>query len=341
MLTLKALDLVTRYLDCVDSLVSSKLIDMPTIGETTLTDTVCLLLHDQESSGHVLEFSLSDLRHALAGTSGNYKITISIENTQFTNMYENRVSQGDIGFKYKLINRYYPKQSFQRCWIAQAKKLTENSTPPHFDLTSKFGSFNLTQHNNMIAINEALDGIYLRYLYYIPRLVDLEPQARGALFQTVQENLGRHIFDYRFGERIKSTLEEIGSSLYAGIMIGDPDRRVTTMQEIYSNLLCGTVPFSWDLPMHIGLYGHVGMRQIFNSRMSGSLRGSEDERSSVSDDIVCGVVSGDRAAVEKFYEILHTERIENPKILPTRTVTINVEVGAGYDGDRPDIIRGD
>ena len=87
MLPLTTLDLITRYLDSVDRLVSNDLSHMPSIGETTLTDNFCALLDDQEAPGRVHDFSLANLKDALSYQSGSYQVDVSIENIQFTDRY--------------------------------------------------------------------------------------------------------------------------------------------------------------------------------------------------------------------------------------------------------------
>ena len=158
----------------------------------------------------------------------------------------------------------------------------------------------------------------MRYLYYIPRPPRLSPDVAGALFEIVQREFGGHIFDFKFGERLKTTLEDTSSSLYAGIVVASPRFQARTLAEVYSGLLMAVTPFSWDLPMRLGLdRGHGFRRHRGNGHC----------------DVICGVVSGDKSAAEEIYKIIGTSEIKEPKILPTRTVTIQVWVGRDYEGE--------
>ena len=249
MIPLHCLHLILRHFDCIDALVSSRLMRKRPWLEPALTQLLCDLLDGEGQSDHALEYTLESLNRDMADSGGMVDASYTIETHEYDPRVENLVTQSDIGLVLNYRDFYSPKDSWSRAWLLQAKRLEPDSRFPFlYSERSRVASMDRKQAIRMQVLASLFGDLnFVRYLLYCPRPSSLEPMIRGRLMHNRSKAIQDDIFDYAFGLLLRDELLAPKSSLEAGIFVSDLKNCPTTLGAIHEKVLKTAWPLSWFL----------------------------------------------------------------------------------------------
>jgi len=251
-ISLRATQLLLRYFDSIDEIVSIKLMRKRPWLEEALTLLFCDLLDEEAQEEDNTKYPLSSLRNDLAKINEPLYIDTRIETHQYPKSVEHFVTQSDLGLIIQCQNQFESRFSFSRSWLFQAKRLFPHGGGAQKKYTEKssFTSSNSDQNSRMERIRQWAKYDFIRYLLYCPSSSSLDKNTCELLSYQRTLALTGEIFDFALGLQLRDDLLSNKSTLDAGIFISPMDKFPSCFKEVHRRLFQGSTPFSWFIIQH-------------------------------------------------------------------------------------------
>jgi hypothetical protein len=208
--------LLVRFLDAVDSVVTSRLIPDAKVDEPHLTSTLRETLDERFTGFHALPYSLAQLKDDLRQDDTSLRISLSIEAKEYSHFVENRINQADLGIIIRYDNFFRPIESFTKAALFQAKRVysSHRNYSKTYSENDRFEGFDVAQLLRIVGLTQRHSNL-LYYLFYCPRPEVLDEQSRRVLkyltLPTRPEGPRPHHWIDEFGLAWWSHLEEYAS----------------------------------------------------------------------------------------------------------------------------------
>ena len=331
MITPKAFGQIIRHFDEVDKIVSSRTMRKRPWLEVALTSLLCDLLDEETQEEEKLTYTFKQLQEDLRSEDDLFGLHLSLETIEFNPIYERYVSQSDIALNLIFENRIEPETSWTRPYLLQAKRLSPKQLNPlKYSESSSFISIAKDQQKRIEILNKVLGFSYLKYLLFCPRPDYLDNDTKTKIAYLRNKSLSNQIFDYTVGLEAHKELLKDSETFKAGIFVTDTDNSNLNFGELHNKLLNSTFPLSWFIAMNFS------DRHDFLREISGNRKPIDNDRNSKRQEIVEGILSGDRRKIDDLIKRINEVGIEVPdniQILPKHKITIRYVVGEQLSPD--------
>jgi len=333
MLPPRAAHLMLRHFDAIDEAVSRRLIRKRPWSEPALTSLLCDLLDEDVQGEEVLSYSLKELNADLVAMDGLFGISFKIDTHEYDAATERWVTQADLGLILKCDNFLIPSDSWEACWLLQAKRAyPDRRNPVSFSDSSRFAAHDPAQHTRMQQLQESVGYEFVRYLLYAPRPSVLDPTYRAKLAYLRARTLADDIFDYTLGLELRDELGAVESTLAGGMWVAPASSFPLNVAVLHRQVLQPYSPFSWFLVGHF--YSRHGIRDQFLHSPPRHPGARPSRTPPAGADWACDIVRGERQAVTRLIKILGTDNEGPFPVLPAHTMTVRIAVGEALHPDR-------
>lgn len=326
MLSPRALQLLVRHFDAIDSSLSRRLLRKRPWAEEALTSLFCDLLDGDTQGEEPLSYPLADLLADLSRTDEPLGFRVRIETHQYPSSVERYVTQSDLGLVVSYQDQFEHQNSFSAPWLLQAKRLfpSQSSANGLYDLRSTFSSHSSEQDARMRQLRDWAGFDFIRYLLYCPRPSALSQHVREALTHHRAAALAGNIFDYTLGLQLREDMLSATPTSAAGIFVALIDSCPKNLAEVHRSIFSASTPFAWFLIQHFDTRNGVLRRHPPDEPRSRS-------RPHPNQETIERLVRGDHRALRDspIRETLDSDT--PPRILPKHTLQIEIICGI----DRP------
>lgn len=326
MLSPRAIQLLLRHFDAIDSSLTRRLLRKRPWREEALTALFCDLLDGDTQGEEPLSYPLADLLADLARTDEPLGFRVRIETHQYPSSVERHVTQSDIGLIVRYSDQFEHQNSFSAPWLLQAKRIfpSPTSSAGLYDLNSAFLSHSSEQEVRMRQLRDWAGFDFIRYLLYCPRPSTLSLNVREALTHHRATARAGNIFDYALGLQLREDMLSANPTLAAGIFVALIDSCPKNLSEVHRSIFRAATPFAWFLIQHFDTRNSLVRREPPDGPSS---TGRPHPNSAT----IERIVRGDHRVLRDS-AIRETLDAEMPlRILPSHTLQIEIICGI----DRP------
>ena len=323
MLSPKAVQLILKHFDSIDSALSRRLLRKRPWHEPALTSLLCDLLDEDVQAEENVEYGIAALNADLQKANEPIEIDLKIETHEYDWRYERYVSQADIGMVFEHRNQLSSDDSWIRGWLLQAKRLIpddhsrviapDHDLPP-YSPRSRFGSVDKNQHARIEELVSRFSDDFFRYLLYTPRPSELDPSDRSVLNYRRTESIGTDIFDYTLGLQLREDMLSDAPTIEAGIFTSSVSGLPKSLEEVHRKIFHETLPFSWFILHHF-------FRKFRHWNLGAGRRRREVDEDSQTDERLVQIVRGDADALSNL------GFKGEFRMLPAHTLTVSTTCG--------------
>jgi len=215
-LTPREAKLLVRFLDCVDDVVTARLLPDASVDERHLTSLLRETLDERFTGFHAMPYGLAALKDDLEKDDLATKVSLTIEANEYPPHFENRVTQADLGIILRYDNSYRRDESFSKAVLFQAKRIVPSSRHSSYSERDAFKRLETDQLRQIIDL-EGRHSRFIYYLFYGPRAEAYDEQSRRTLrYLTLPTTHWRHLHRFHSPEGYEflpwwSHLEEYAS----------------------------------------------------------------------------------------------------------------------------------
>ena len=338
MLGLQHIPSLIKFFDGADAALSLKLLRPTAPDEPALTNELCALMDErvQREEGLLKEFNIDALNAALTEFGDDTKFDFRIDTHPHNPVFENKISQADLGLVLEYQNEIIPEDSWSSAYLLQAKRLHRADKTGKYDERASFASVDGRQHDRLRQLAKIFGDRYFHYILYCPPVSRLTPRAT-----TKVRALHSSALSARFNGHHLHHFENIAEFLFfesyrklgcidAGIWLSDTSKKPHRLMELHCDLPFHVKPFSWFL---VESFITPWYRQIrYNQETDKGVETKEDDNAM----LIRLVASGSKTGIETFLRRVHeTEKHDLPKItiLPKYTLTVRATVGGSLPAD--------
>jgi hypothetical protein len=322
-----------RHFDAIDEAVSRRLTRKRPWSEPALTSLLCDLLDEDVQNEEALAYSLEELNKDLAAMDGLFSMSFKIDTHEYDGAVERWITQADLGLIIKCENYLMSSDSWEACWLLQAKRAYPDSrNPPVFSDRSRFAAYDPAQHVRIEQLQQTVGHDFVRYLFYAPRPSALDPTYRAKLAYLRSRRLAEDIFDYTLGLELREELGSPNSTLAGGLWVAPISSFPSNVAALHREVLQPYSPFAWFLVGHF--YSRHGVRDQLMQGPAGHPSSRPPRRRPSDTDWACDIVRGERDAITRLIKTMHTDNAGPFPILPTHTMTVRIAVGESLHPDR-------
>jgi hypothetical protein len=329
--------LVVRYLDGIDEALSRTFMRPGPPDEPALTSQLCALL-DAESQRRekLLRFNIDHLNRALSACGEDLHFDFRIDAHPHSAKMENLVSQSDLGLVLNYENFILPEVSRRWSYLLQAKKLHPFNGYSIFDDRSSFRSINHAQHLRLLNIAKKFGEEHFRYMMYCPQVSAFAQPTATKIRALHTFNLSSRIYDYTSGLTLFDYLKRVSGRVDSGIWLAPVESLATKILDAHSRAFEDVWPFAWFLVRHFISPSPTGDQR----RHHQAPPSTSSVPPKTNDDLIYGVVTGDRHAIESFASAFqaHSGDLPSLTILPKSTITITASIGRSLPEDARKVI---
>jgi hypothetical protein len=314
----RAIDLLLRYFDGLDRLVSLRLLRKRPWSETALTQLFCGVMDAEEQRQESIEYTLEQLNKDLTFNHAEpMNAKVEIETHEYPPTVERWVTQADVGLVLSFVNPMDRRENWSVPWLLQAKRLYLDGKS--YTSSSKFKAFDADQQRRMQRL-QRLVGPFVAYFLYCPRPAALDPQLRTELAILRRRRKVGDAHPYTsLGPLLLNDLRLPEPTTAAGLFVAAPDGSVTTFRDVHSQArplwtLEGTCPFSWFIISHFLSPGGA----VLNAGLTSPAR-----------QIAMDIVQGRPEMMEALAQLpdLIPEENLDFHFLPAHTIRIEIRMG--------------
>jgi hypothetical protein len=336
-----------KFFDGVDAALSLKLLRPTAPDELALTNELCALMDErvQREEGLLKEFNIDALNAALADFGDDTKFEFRIDTHPHNPVFENKVSQADLGLVLEYHNEIIPEDSWSSAYLLQAKRLHRADKTGEYDERASFASVDVRQHERLCQLAKIFGNQYFRYILYCPPVSRLTPRAatkiRAPHSYEFSNRFNRHYFhdfqniaEFLFCESYRKT-----GRIDAGIWLYENSDKPRGLMELHHKVPFHAKPFSWFLVQQFLATGCYQISYGHNQRIAqetDQIRKKawilEHEKAV----LIQRVASGNKAGIDEFLRRVHkagTPDLPEITILPKYTLTIRATVGSSLPPD--------
>ncbi len=336
-----------KFFDGVDAALSVKLLRPTAPDEPALTNELCALMDErvQHEEGLLKEFNIDALNAALAELGDDTKFEFRIDTHPHNPVFENKVSQADLGVVLEYQNEIVPEDSWSSAYLLQAKRLHRADKKGEYDERASFASVDIRQHECLRQLAKIFGDGYFRYLLYCPPVSRLTPQAatkvKALHSHSISERYNGHhlhhfecVSEFLFFEHYRKV-----GHIDAGMWLCSTEYKPQGLMTLHRDILFRAKPFSWFFVKaftapwlchkrrHLREYIGNEKDEIRKKRAISELEEAE---------LIHQVAIGNKSAIQTFLRRVHeTKEIDLPEftILPKYTLTIRATIGTSLPPD--------
>jgi hypothetical protein len=325
---------LVAYFDGVDAALSRTFLRPVPPDEPALTSQLCALMDaETQRREESLRFNIDRLNEAIASCGDDLKFDFRIDTHQHSIKMENLVSQSDLGLVLEYRNFILPEETRIWSYLLQAKRLHPASPTLGFDEKSSFKSVDHLQHQRLLKLTERFGSHFFKYMMYCPPASHFSSTTIAKIRALHTRNLTRPIYDYSGGLALFEYVKSVSGRVDAGIWLAPIEKSPARVLDLHNGAFEDTWSLSWFFLRHLTQPRSMDDQRPRSERgMRPSIRGPNHEN----DDLIHGVVIGDRHAIEVFCETAREKdvaEVPDLKILPRSTITITASVGHSLPGD--------
>jgi hypothetical protein len=325
---------LVAYFDGVDTALSRTFLRPVPPDEPALTSQLCALMDaETQRREESLRFNIDRLNEAIASCGDDLKFDFRIDTHQHTTKMENLVSQSDLGLVVEYRNFILPEENRIWSYLLQAKRLHPTSPTAGFDEKSIFKSVDHQQHERLLKLSESFGSQFFKYMLYCPPTPHFSSTTITKIRALHTRNLTRPIYDYSGGLALFDYTKSVSGRVDSGIWLTPIEKVPARVLDLHNGAFKDVWSLSWFFLRHLTQPRSFDDQQRHHE--NGLISKSRNPNGG-NDDLIHGVVTGDRHAIEVFCEAAREkDDLDLPvlKVLPRSTITITASVGHSLPGD--------